>query len=36
MYKVLYVDDEPVLLEIVKIFLEKSKEFSIDITTSVK
>ncbi len=35
MYKVLYVDDEPVLLEIVKIFLEKSKEFSIDITTSV-
>ncbi len=35
MYKVLYVDDEPVLLEIVKIFLEKSKEFSIDVTTSV-
>jgi PAS domain S-box-containing protein len=34
MYKVLYVDDEPVLLEIVKIFLERSKEFSIDITTS--
>ena len=34
MYKVLYVDDEPVLLEIVKIFLEKSKEFSIDVTTS--
>ncbi|MDD1699866.1 MAG: PAS domain S-box protein [Methanoregula sp.] len=34
MYKVLYVDDEPVLLEIVKIFLEKSKEFTIDITTS--
>ncbi len=34
MYKVLYVDDEPVLLEIAKIFLEKSKEFSIDITTS--
>jgi PAS domain S-box-containing protein len=35
MYKVLYVDDEPVLLEIVKIFLEKTKEFSIDVTTSV-
>ena len=35
MYKVLYVDDEPVLLEIVKIFLEKSKEFTIDVTTSV-
>ena len=34
MYKVLYVDDEPVLLEIAKIFLEKSKEFSLDITTS--
>ena len=34
MYKVLYVDDEPVLLEIVKIFLERSKEFTIDITTS--
>lgn len=34
MYKVLYVDDEPVLLEIVKIFLEKSKEFTIDVTTS--
>ncbi len=35
MYKVLYVDDEPVLLEIVKIFLERSKEFTIDVTTSV-
>jgi PAS domain S-box-containing protein len=35
MYKVLYVDDEPVLLEIVKIFLEKTKEFTIDVTTSV-
>jgi PAS domain S-box-containing protein len=35
MYKVLYVDDEPVLLEIVKIFLEKSKEFTIDVNTSV-
>jgi PAS domain S-box-containing protein len=34
MYKVLYVDDEPVLLEIVKIFLERSKEFTIDVTTS--
>ncbi len=35
MIKVLYVDDEPVLLEIAKIFLEKSQEFSIDVTTSV-
>ena len=35
MYKVLYVDDEPVLLEIVKIFLERTKEFTIDVTTSV-
>ena len=35
MYNVLYVDDEPVLLEIVKIFLEKTKEFTIDVTTSV-
>ena len=34
MIKVLYVDDEPVLLEIAKIFLEKSQEFSIDVTTS--
>jgi PAS domain S-box-containing protein len=34
MYKILYVDDEPVLLEIAKIFLEKSKEFTLDITTS--
>lgn len=34
MYKVLYVDDEPVLLEIAKIFLEKTKEFTLDITTS--
>jgi PAS domain S-box-containing protein len=36
MIKVLYVDDEPVLLEIAKIFLEKSQEFSIDVTTSVQ
>jgi PAS domain S-box-containing protein len=35
MIKVLYVDDEPVLLEIAKIFLEKTQEFSIDVTTSV-
>ena len=34
MYKVLYVDDEPVLLEIAKIFLEKTQEFSIDVSTS--
>jgi PAS domain S-box-containing protein len=34
MYKILYVDDEPVLLEIAKIFLEKTKEFALDITTS--
>ena len=36
MIKVLYVDDEPVLLEIAKIFLEKTQEFSIDVTTSVQ
>ncbi|MCX6683566.1 MAG: PAS domain S-box protein [Methanoregula sp.] len=34
MFKVLYVDDEPVLLEIAKIFLEKTQEFSIDVSTS--
>lgn len=31
---VLYVDDEPGLLEIGKIFLEKSGQFSVDIVTS--
>jgi len=33
-YRILYVDDEPGLLEIGKIFLERSGQFSIDIITS--
>ena len=33
-YTVLYVDDEPDLLEIGKLFLEKSGQFSVDIITS--
>lgn len=32
--RVLYVDDEPSLLEITKLFLEKSGEFAVDILTS--
>ena len=36
MYNVLYVDDEPGLLEIGKLFLEQSGQFSIDITTSAR
>ncbi len=36
MYSILYVDDEPGLLEIAKLFLEKSKEFSVDIHTSAQ
>lgn len=36
MYRVLYVDDEPDLLEMGKIFLEWSHQFSIDITTSAE
>ncbi len=34
MYTVLYVDDEPGLLEIGKLFLEESGQFSVDIITS--
>jgi PAS domain S-box-containing protein len=34
MYTVLYVDDEPGLLEIGKLFLEENGQFSVDITTS--
>jgi DNA-binding response OmpR family regulator len=32
----LYVDDEPQLLDIAKIFLEKTKEFSVDVEASAK
>ena len=34
MYRILYVDDEPGLLEIGKLFLEQSGQFSVDIITS--
>jgi PAS domain S-box-containing protein len=34
MYHVLYVDDEPILLEIGKLFLEKSCQFHVDTVTS--
>ena len=34
MYTILYVDDEPSLLETGKIFLERSGKFSVDIVTS--
>ena len=34
MFRILYVDDEPALLEIGKIFLEKGGQFSVDIQTS--
>ena len=34
MYTILYVDDEPGLLEIGKLFLEHSGEFSVDTVTS--
>ena len=33
-YRILYVDDEPGLLEIGKLFLERSGQFSIDIIAS--
>lgn len=36
MYHVLYVDDEPELLELGKLFLETSEEFAIDTATSAK
>lgn len=32
--RVLYVDDEPVLLDLAKLFLERTLEFSVDITES--
>jgi PAS domain S-box-containing protein len=34
MYRILYVDDEPALLEIGKLFLEQSGQFSVDIVSS--
>jgi PAS domain S-box-containing protein len=34
MYTLLYVDDEPALLEVGKLFLERSEQFSVDIVTS--
>lgn len=34
MYHILYVDDEPALLELGKIFLEDSKKFIVDTVTS--
>jgi PAS domain S-box-containing protein len=34
MYRILYVDDEPGLLEIGKLFLERSGQFIVDTTTS--
>jgi PAS domain S-box-containing protein len=34
MYRILYVDDEPTLLEVGKIYLERSGKFSVDIITS--
>jgi PAS domain S-box-containing protein len=36
MYSLLYVDDEPGLLEIGKLFLEQSGQFVVDITSSAK
>ncbi|OPY38208.1 MAG: Bacterioopsin transcriptional activator [Methanoregula sp. PtaU1.Bin051] len=36
MYSLLYVDDEPGLLEIARTFLEKSGEFSVDVHTSAQ
>ena len=34
MYRILYVDDEPALLEVGKLFLEQSGQFSVDVMTS--
>jgi len=34
MFSILYVDDEPALLEITRLFLEKDGEFSVDTATS--
>ncbi|MFA5348714.1 MAG: PAS domain S-box protein, partial [Methanoregula sp.] len=34
MHRILYVDDEPSLLEIAKLFLEQTNDFSVDVDTS--
>jgi PAS domain S-box-containing protein len=34
MFSILYVDDEPMLLELARLFLEKSGDFSVDTVTS--
>ncbi len=34
MYRILYVDDEPGLLEITKLFLERNGEIRVDTSTS--
>ncbi len=34
--RILYVDDEPDLLELCKVFLEMNGEFKVDTLTSVK
>jgi PAS domain S-box-containing protein len=36
MHRILYIDDEPGLLEIAKRFLEKTNDFSVDIDTSAE
>jgi len=36
MHRILYVDDEPDLLEITKLFLEDTTDFSVDINTSAQ
>jgi len=33
-YRILYVDDEPALLEVVRLYLEKKKKFTVDTATS--
>ena len=36
MYSLLYVDDEPSLLELAKVYLERTNTFSVAIATSAK
>ena len=36
MHRILYVDDDPELLRITKLYLERSREFTIDISTSAE
>jgi PAS domain S-box-containing protein len=36
MHRILYVDDEPALLEIAKLFLEQTTDFSVDVDTSAQ